>query len=55
LIPKQGTVALVRLDVVDDLGGRQHAGLLAHAAQRVRAQVVGPRALPGVAVASLRR
>lgn len=50
LIEEQRTVSLVWLDMVDDLGGAQTASLLAHATQRMRAQVRITELAPGASI-----
>lgn len=53
LVPHQGVIALVRLDMVDNRGGSDLTLFLAHTAQRMLGKEPCPRLLPSVAVSAL--
>ena len=46
LIPKQGFIAFVRFDVIDDVGSDDLAGLIAHRAERMHFQEDESLSLP---------
>lgn len=53
LVPHQGVIALVRLDMVNNRGGGDLALFLAHTAQRMLSKEPRPRLLPSVSVPTL--
>lgn len=53
LVPHQGVIALVRIDMVNNRSGSDLTLFLAHAAQRMLGKVPCPRLLPSVSVSAL--
>lgn len=53
LVPHQGVIALVRLDMVDNRSGSDLTLFLAHTAQRMLGKEPRPRLLPSVSVPTL--
>lgn len=53
LVPHQGVIALVRIDMVNNRGGSDLTLFLAHTAQRMLGKEPCPRLLPSVSVPTL--
>lgn len=53
LVPHQGVIALVRIDMVNNRSGSDLTLLLAHTAQRMLSKEPRPRLLPSVSIPTL--